>query len=187
MRTRSAKFSLSLNRPNKIKHKDKAIQIDTTHSSVSHANQSPIEKQVESTSNPDKAIQMATNHSTNSSTNHPASKKPVLNPDKAMDTRDLSFNHKKSTPSPQKMVTKTDANCSESPIDNLVHNLDTYCQNKSLLSRQDSNVNTCTSKPKSDQPHPLKKQLIVHTQNPNKQSSSGGSNSKLMTVAQTLL
>ena len=171
VRTRSAKFSLSLNRPNKVKHKDKVIQMDTSHSSVSHANQSAIKKPVQSTPNPDeaiqmdtshssvshanqsaikkpvqstpnpdeaiqmdtshssvshanqsaikkttpnpdKAIQMDTNHSTNSSANQPASKKPVqsvLNPDKVMDTKDLSFNHKKSTPSPHK-TTQVDAN-----------------------------------------------------------------------------
>ena len=228
VQTRSAKFSLSLNRPNKVKHKDKAIQMDTSHSSVSHANQSAIKKPVQSTPNPDeaiqmdtshssvshanqsaikkpvqstpnpdeaiqmdtshssvshanqsaikkttpnpdKAIQMDTNHSTNSSANQPASKKPVqsvLNPDKVMDTKDLSF---KSTPSPHK-TTQVDTNFSQPPTNKEVQcnpNLHTslnYCQNKSSQSLQDSNDNTCsvkTSKQSSDQPHPLKKQLLI--------------------------
>ena len=163
---------------------DEAIQMDTSHSSVSHANQSAIKK---TTPNPDKAIQMDTNHSTNSSANQPASKKPVqsvLNPDKVMDTKDLSFNHKKSTPSPHK-TTQVDANFSQPPTNKEVQcnpNLHTslnYCQNKSSRSLQDSNDNTCsvkTSKQSSDQPHPLKKQLLItqYIQNPKEQSSDGG-------------
>ena len=141
--------------------------MDRGHSSVSRASQSPIEKQVQSTGtpNPNKVIQRAIN----TCTHHPASKKPVqsiTNPDKAMDTADLNFNHKQSTPSPPIiMMTQVDANLSQSPIDNQVQ-----CN---------PNVNTCSvlaSKQTLDQPHPLKRQLLItqYTQNPNKQSSDGG-------------
>ena len=166
---------------------DKAIQMDTSHSSVSHANQLAIKKPVQSTPNPDEAIQMDTNHSTNSSANQLASKKPVqsvLNPDKVMDTKDLSFNHKKSTPSPHK-TTQVDVNFSQPPTNKEVQcnpNLHTslnYCQNKSSQSLQDSNDNTYsvkTSKQSSDQPHPLKEQLLItqYIQNPKEQSPDGG-------------